>query len=133
VLGLIDWNAKLDKALLGARLVKSSQKGWNDVLPYARVLDEAFKPVASPDEEDARNEDLVRLLKTLSARVADIRTTLPALSQLLEGKLAAEMTELLQRLEAISVASDFHEFNATVRESMRRLRHLNKPSTVLAI
>jgi hypothetical protein len=117
VLGLIDWNAKLDKALLGARLVKSSPKGWNDVLPYARVLDEAFKPVASPDEEDARNEDLVRLLKTLYARVADIRTTLPALSQLLEGKIAAEMTELLQRLEAISVASDFHEFTATVRES----------------
>ena len=33
-----DWNARLDRALLGARLVQSTQKGWNEVLPYARVL-----------------------------------------------------------------------------------------------
>ena len=34
-----EWNARLDKALLGARLIQSTQKGWNEVLPYARVLD----------------------------------------------------------------------------------------------
>src|SRR5262249_2960359 len=31
LLPLCDWNAKLDKALHGARLVRSTQKGWNEV------------------------------------------------------------------------------------------------------
>jgi hypothetical protein len=57
-LTLCEWNAKLDKALLGARLIVSVQKGWNEVLPYARVLDDSLKPVAMPDEELQRNEQL---------------------------------------------------------------------------
>jgi hypothetical protein len=43
-LALCDWNAKLEKALLGARLIVSQQKGWDEVLPYARVLDDTLKP-----------------------------------------------------------------------------------------
>ena len=39
-LGLVKWNTQLDKALLGARIVMSIQKGWNEVLPFARVLDD---------------------------------------------------------------------------------------------
>lgn len=50
-LALCDWNAKLDKALLGARLVASVQKGWDQVLPYARVLENSLKPLAKPDDE----------------------------------------------------------------------------------
>jgi hypothetical protein len=117
VLGLMDWNAKLDKALLGARLVKSSQKGWNDILPYARVLNETLKPVALPEEEDARNEELARLLKTLAERIAETRNALPTLAQLLSGKVTSEMLELLQRLDFVAAANDFNEFGATVRES----------------
>ncbi|MCG2660500.1 MAG: DUF6079 family protein, partial [Kiritimatiellae bacterium] len=117
VLGLIDWNAKLDKALLGARLVKSSQKGWNDVLPYARVMDDTLKPVSLPEEEDTRNEELLRSLGSLAERVTSVRGTLPALAQLLDGKVPSVTTELLQRLEAVSAANDFHEFGAAVRES----------------
>ena len=42
-LALCDWNATLERALLGARLILSVQKGWNDGLPYARVLDDSLK------------------------------------------------------------------------------------------
>ena len=117
VLGLMDWNAKLDKALLGARLVKSSQKGWNDILPYARVLDETLKPVALPEEEDARNEELARSLKSLAEHIAATRNALPNLAQLLGGKITSQMQELLQRLDAVAAANDFNEFGATVRDS----------------
>ncbi|HEX2472400.1 MAG TPA: hypothetical protein VHJ59_06585, partial [Nitrososphaera sp.] len=54
-----EWNARLDRALLGSRLVASLHKGWNEVLPYARVLDPGLKPAATPDEEQARNESLL--------------------------------------------------------------------------
>ena len=117
VLGLLDWNSKLDKALLGARLVKSSQKGWNDILPYARVLDETLKPVGQPEEEDTRNEELLHLLKNLSERLNSVRAALPTLAALLDGKVTVQMQELLQRLEALTATGDFNEFGATARES----------------
>jgi len=45
--GFVKWNTQLDKALLGARVVVSTQKGWNEILPFARVLDDSLKPAAS--------------------------------------------------------------------------------------
>ena len=59
-LPLCAWNARLDRALLGSRLVESLHKGWNEVLPYARVLDSSLKPATTPDEEQARNDSLLR-------------------------------------------------------------------------
>ena len=55
-LSLCDWNAKLDKALLGSRLVESAHKGWNEVLPFARILEQDLKPATTPDDELTRNE-----------------------------------------------------------------------------
>lgn len=54
-LALCEWNAKLDKALLGARIVVSVQKGWNEVLQYSVP---ATRPTesgpASPEPVPAR-------------------------------------------------------------------------------
>jgi hypothetical protein len=61
-LPLCEWNARLDRALLGSRLVESLHKGWNEVLPYTRILDPDLKPATTPDEEQARNESLLERL-----------------------------------------------------------------------
>jgi hypothetical protein len=34
----------MDKALLGARIFASTQKAWDEVLAYARVLEPVTKP-----------------------------------------------------------------------------------------
>jgi hypothetical protein len=95
VLTLCEWNAKLDKALLGARLIVSVQIGWNQVLPYARVLDDTLKTVATPDEEPQRNEQLLILLGNLKVEVPGIEKSLTALSSKLGGNIPKSLSETL--------------------------------------
>jgi hypothetical protein len=71
-LPLCEWNARLDRALLGSRLVESLHKGWNEVLPYARVLDPSLKPAATPDDEQARNESLLATLAQLQSEIPQV-------------------------------------------------------------
>ena len=70
-IGLCKWNTTLDKALLGARLVASVQKGWNEMLPYARILDSSLKPANTPDEELEREKQLISMLGSLKIEVED--------------------------------------------------------------
>jgi hypothetical protein len=116
-LGLCEWNAKLDKALLGGRLIVSVQKGWNEVLPYARVLDDTLKPVATPDEEPQRNEQLLGILGKLKAEVPEVEKSLNTLASKLGGTVPKSLTETCARLAGLAAASSFQEFDAAVRES----------------
>ena len=50
----VEWSARLERAMLGARLKLSDEKPFNDVLPYARILDPNLTPASTPDEETAR-------------------------------------------------------------------------------
>ena len=112
-----DWNAKLDKALLGARLVVSVQKGWNEVLPYARVLDDTLKPTATPDEEPQRNTELLVALGKLKSELAEVEKHLGALAPKLGGAVPKTLIEIMQRLKALASTTSFQEFDAAVRES----------------
>ena len=116
-LALCEWNAKLDRALLGGRLIVSVQKGWNEVLPYARVLDDTLKPVATPDEEPQRNEQLLAILGKFKAEVPEVEKSLAALASKLAGIVPKALTETCARLTGLAAAASFQEFDAAVRES----------------
>lgn len=116
-LALCDWNAKLEKALLGARLIVSVQKGWNDVLPYARVLDDTLKPTDSPDDEPQRNEQLLVVLGKLKLEVPDVQKSLDGLASKLAGTVPKSLTETCSRLTNLTATTSFQEFDAAVRES----------------
>ena len=116
-LGLCDWNAKLDKALLGARLIVSVQKGWNDVLPYARVLDDTLKTAATPDEEPQRNEQLLSILSKLGAELPEVDKSLTLLASKFGATVPQAYTEIRARLSGLAASASFQEFDAAVRES----------------
>ncbi len=116
-LALCEWNAKLEKALLGARLCVSQQKGWDEVLPYARVLDDALKPAATPDDEPVRNEQLLTVLAKLKTEVPEVQKTLGTLASKLGGTVPKALTEICTRLNGLAIAASFQEFDAAVRES----------------
>jgi hypothetical protein len=116
-LALCEWNAKLDKALLGARIVVSVQKGWNEVLPYARILDDTFKTAATPDEEPLRNAELLVPLAKLTAELPEVEKHLGTLAPKLGGSVPKALTEIVQRLKALAATASFQEFDAAVRES----------------
>lgn len=116
-LPLCDWNAKLDKALLGARLVVAVQKGWNEVLPYARVLDDTLKTVATPDEEPQRDEQLLNILSKLKAEVPEVNRSLTTLASKMGAIVPKSLTETCGRLTGLAASGSFQEFDAAVRES----------------
>ncbi len=112
-----EWNAKLDRALLGARIVVSIQKGWNEVAPFTRVLDDTLKTAATPDEEPERNTEFLAVLGKLNSELPNVEKHLGALSAKLNGSVPKPLTETIQRLKAIASTASFQEFDAAVRES----------------
>jgi hypothetical protein len=118
-LALCDWNAKFDKALLGSRIVVSVQKGWNEVLPYARVLDPNLKTATTPDEELARNEELLTVLAKLKTEVSEVEKALAGLAEKLDGAVPKTLAEVCGRLTGLATCGSYQEFDAAVRESYR--------------
>lgn len=116
-LAMCEWNAKLDKALLGSRIVVSVQKGWNEVLPYARVLDPNLKTATTPDEELARNDELLTVLAKLKTEVPEVEKALAGLADKLGGAVSKTMAEVCGRLNGLSICGSYQEFDAAVRES----------------
>ena len=116
-LGLVKWNTQLDKALLGARIVASVQKGWNEVLPYARVLDDTLKPATTPEEELQRNEQLLAILGKLKTEVPEVESGIAALSSKFGGTVPKSFIEVCARLKALATAESYQQFDAAVRES----------------
>jgi hypothetical protein len=117
ILPYCEWNAKLDKALLGARLVQSTQKGWNEVLPYARVLDPNLKTATTPEEELARNDSLVDTLGKLKTEIPDVEKNLAELATLLANPIPQPLKEIFARLKTIAATVSYQELDATVREN----------------
>lgn len=116
-LGLVKWNTQLDKALLGARITASIQKGWNEILPFARVLDDGLKPAATPEEELQRNEQLVAVLAKLKTELPLVESSITALASKLNGTVPKSFTELCGRLKALATSESYQQFDAAVRES----------------
>jgi len=114
---LVKWNTQLDKALLGARIVVSVQKGWNEVLPFGRVLDDTLKPATTPEEELQRNEQLLTLLGKLKTEVPEVESSSATLASKLGGAVPKSFTEVCFRLKALASAESYQQFDAAVRES----------------
>jgi hypothetical protein len=116
-IGLCKWSATLDKALLGARLAASVQKGWNDVLPWARVLDDTLKPATTPDDELERDKQLMGVLGSLKVAIDDVERQLPALAEKLDGVVPPALKETFQRLRNLAEATSYAQFDVVVREN----------------
>ncbi len=116
-LPLCEWNTRLDRALLGSRLVESLHKGWNEVLPYARILDPDLKPATTPDEEQARNESLLETLAQLQAEIPEVDKSLVELAGVLNGSMPPSLKEVLARYRGLTTTASYQAFEAAVRES----------------
>ena len=116
-LGLCKWSSQMDKALLGARIVVSLHKGWNEVLPFARMLDDSLKPASTPDDELQRNDQLLAVLAKLKDEIPVVEHGLKSLADKLDGNVPKSFTELTARLNILVATTSYQEFDAAVRES----------------
>lgn len=116
-LGLCKWNTQMDKAMLGARIAPSITKGWNEVLPYARVLDDSLKPASTPDEELPRNEQLLAVLAKLKDQLSPVEHAITSLADKLGGAVPKTFTELTARLANLVATTSYQEFDVVAREN----------------
>jgi hypothetical protein len=114
-INLLEWNPRLEKALLGARLKVNTDRTINDALPYAQVIAPTMTPAGSPAEEEARNTELCVALQALAQELAETRENLKKLAGVLGGVLDADTLQTYQRLENIAATSDYLEFLETAR------------------
>ncbi len=92
------------------------QKGWDQVLPYARVLENSLKPLAKPDDEPQRNEQLLDVLGKLKAELPQVEKGLSGLAAKLGGAVPKPLAETVGRLSGLAIAESFQAFDAAVRE-----------------
>lgn len=116
-IGQVEWGTKLEKALLGARIKLSDEKSFNEVLPYARVLNPNLSAVHTADDEVERNRELLGLLGDLKTDLTEVLDTLRKLAKVLDGQVDAATVETFQRLQAICATGDYQEFHAVAREN----------------
>lgn len=114
---VVDWNAKLDKALLGARLVVSAHKGWNDILPWARVLEPQLKPVTTPEEERARGEALLAAFAKLTEEIPEVEKGLGELAKLVPGQMPMDLRLAIGQLKGLVATTTPQEFEAAARSA----------------
>lgn len=117
VVGQIEWSAKLERALLGARVKISDEKPFNEVLPYAQIIDPDLSAAHTPDEEVARNNELCRRLESLLGEVDAAHGDLSKLAAALGGKVDDATTEVLARLRVIAASEDYQGFHAVAKEN----------------
>lgn len=117
MIGQIEWKPHLERALLGARLKTSDEKPFNDVLPYAQVLDPNLTPANTPDEEVARDGELRLRLKSLADEIPTTRENLKKLASILGGLPGEEIVETFSRLETVAATDDYQAFHAVVKEN----------------
>jgi hypothetical protein len=87
---------------------------WNMALPYAALLVDGLER-ADDDAEVADQESrLVAGLEETGVRVAESRGRLEALVAELNGAGELSLPDLVDRLQALCAAGDFHSFYATV-------------------
>ena len=94
---------------------KAYQKGWNEVLPFARVLNPELKPAANPNEEQTRNQVLLSLLGKLKADIPEVEKSMSDLAAVLRTTMPARMKETFQQLGRVAQAGSFQEFDAVTR------------------
>ncbi len=116
---LVDWNAKLDKALMGARLVVSAHKAWNDILPWARVLEPQLKPATTPEEERARGEALLAAFAKLREEIPGVEKGLGELAKLVPGQIPMDLKLAIGQLKGLVATTTPQEFEAAARSRLR--------------
>lgn len=106
------WQSGLEQAF--DKLCYRGEPSWNELLPYACLLCQELRPVASLEEVKGQEILLLRRLGELKATIAQVEDDLDLLSVRL-GKPAQSMLGALRRLSAISQSKDYLDFYSLVQ------------------
>ncbi len=110
----IEWaKGKLHRAF--ERLTKAVGPSWNDIVDFARVLDEGLKATTERTEEQTQQERLFKAQESWLEKIQGLRVHIERLAQKLNGDPTPQF-ELLSQTERICEARDLDAFSRAIKE-----------------
>lgn len=101
------------------RLVQAVGPSWNDLVEFARVLDDSLKATTEREEVETQQDRLHKAQELWRQKIEGMRPRLKRLAQVMSGD-AASYVALLDRIERVCLTTTLDEFEYTLKEEFAR-------------
>src|SRR5882724_5952226 len=101
------------------RLVQAVGPSWNDLVEFARIIDDSLKATTERAETETQQERLIRSQQQWHEKLEGLRPRLQRLAQALRGN-ATPFLALVDRVDRICQTTGLEEFERTLKEDFER-------------
>ncbi len=101
------------------RLVQAVGPSWNDLVEFARVLDDSLKATTEREEVETQQDRLRKAQELWHQKIEGMRPRLKRLAQVMNGDAAPYIT-LLDRMDRAFLTTSLEEFEHVLKEEFAR-------------
>ncbi|MBA3921808.1 MAG: hypothetical protein H0X31_08960 [Nostocaceae cyanobacterium] len=109
----VEWSNKFDREIRA--LQESQGVDWNQVVPFARILDDTLTTTTDSQQKLEQEERLKRASLALKERVEAVNNSLASLARTLGSTLPKSISEQLSPLLLLTQTVDLDDFFATAQ------------------
>lgn len=120
----VKWSNKFDREI--RVLQESVGVDWNQVVPFARILDDTLTTTTDSQQKLEQDERLKRACQALGQRVAFVDNSLRSLARTLGSTLPVSVSEQLSPLQLLTQTSDLDNFFETAQSQFESEEQLVK-------
>ncbi|MEA5515758.1 hypothetical protein [Nodularia sp. UHCC 0506] len=120
----VKWSNKFDREI--RVLQESVGVDWNQVVPFARILDDTLTTTTDSQQKLEQEERLKRACQALGQRVAFVDNSLRSLARMLGSTLPASVSGQLLPLQSLTQTSDLDNFFETAQSQFESEQQLAK-------
>jgi hypothetical protein len=118
----VEWSNKFDREIRA--LQESQGVDWNQVVPFARILDDTLTTTTDSQQKLEQEERLKRACQALGQRVEAVDNSLRSLARTLGSTLPASISEKLSPLRLLTQTADLDDFFATAQSQFENEEQL---------
>jgi hypothetical protein len=100
-------------------LVQAVGPSWNDLVEFARVLDDSLKATTEREEVETQQDRLHKAQELWHQKIEGMRPRLKRLAQVMNGDAAPYLT-LLDRIDRACLTTSLEEFEYVLKEEFAR-------------
>jgi hypothetical protein len=124
LIGQVEWSNKFDREI---RVLQESQGvDWNQVVPFARILDDTLTTETDSQRKLEQEERLKRACQALGQRVEAVDNSLKSLARTLGSALPESVLAQLSPLRLLTQTADIDDFFETAQAEFESEEQLEK-------
>ncbi len=118
----VEWSNKFDREIRA--LQESQGVDWNQVVSFARILDDTLTRTTDSQQKLEQEDRLKRASLALRERVEAVDKSLASLARTLGSTLPASISEQLSPLQSLTQTADLDDFFATAQSQFENEEQL---------